>query len=98
MSGRPEKLGDVCYCWFEYASLKLLGEENSINKNGISEYILNCQDSDGGIFDRPGNLVDVFHTFFGLACLSILNDNGALEQISPKYALPEYVLKKLFLS
>jgi geranylgeranyl transferase type-2 subunit beta len=34
---------------------------------------LNCQDSDGGISDRPGNTPDVFHTFFGLAALSLLN-------------------------
>jgi len=37
---------------------------------------LNCQDDGliggegGGISDKPGNQVDVFHTFFGLAALS----------------------------
>ena len=29
---------------------------------------------DGGIADRPGDLADVFHTFFGLAGLSLLGD------------------------
>ena len=27
---------------------------------------------DGGISDRPGNEPDVFHTFFGVAALSII--------------------------
>ena len=31
------------------------------------------QDSEmGGISDRPGNMVDVFHTVFGIAGLSLL--------------------------
>jgi len=49
---------------------------------------LNCQDSEGGISDRPGNCVDVFHTFFGLAALSLLNPQKyGLEQINPTYAI-----------
>ena len=32
-----------------------------------------CQDEeDGGIAERPGNLADIFHTFFGVAGLSLL--------------------------
>ena len=39
----------------------------------MKEYILRCQDvDDGGIADRPGDMPDVFHTFFGLAGLSLL--------------------------
>lgn len=30
----------------------------------------------GGIADRPGDMVDVFHTVFGLAGLSLLNHPG----------------------
>ena len=37
------------------------------------DFILACQDhDDGGIADRPGNVADVFHTFFGIAGLSLL--------------------------
>jgi prenyltransferase beta subunit len=40
------------------------------------EFILSCQDPDnGGISDRPDDMADVFHTFFGIAGLSLL---GAL--------------------
>ena len=36
----------------------------------------------GGISDRPGNMVDVFHTFFGIAGLSLLKYSG-LKEIDP---------------
>ena len=34
----------------------------------------------GGIADRPGNMVDVFHTLFGAAGLSLLGHPG-LEEV-----------------
>jgi hypothetical protein len=36
----------------------------------------------GGIADRPGDMVDVFHTQFGIAGLSLLEYPG-LEQVDP---------------
>ena len=36
----------------------------------------------GGIADRPGDMVDVFHTNFGLAGLSLLEYEG-LEAVDP---------------
>lgn len=39
----------------------------------LKGFILRCQDAeDGGIAERPGNLPDIFHTFFGIAGLSLL--------------------------
>ena len=41
------------------------------------------QDSEGGGFaDRPENMVDVYHTHFGLAGLSLLGVDG-LHEIDP---------------
>jgi geranylgeranyl transferase type-2 subunit beta len=41
---------------------------------------LTCQDYEGGgISDRPGDMVDVFHTLFGLAGLSLLGFPGLVE-------------------
>lgn len=34
----------------------------------------------GGIADRPGDMVDVFHTCFGIAGLSLLGHKG-LEEV-----------------
>lgn len=36
----------------------------------------------GGIADRPGDMVDVFHTVFGIAGLSLLGFQG-LEAVDP---------------
>lgn len=36
----------------------------------------------GGIADRPGDMVDVFHTVFGIAGLSLLGFPG-LESVDP---------------
>lgn len=44
-----------------------------ISESKLSEFIINCQDADdGGIADRPGNMADIFHTFFGISGLSLL--------------------------
>lgn len=45
----------------------------------------------GGISDRADDECDVYHTFFGIAGLSLLGYPG-LEQIDPVYALPVSVV------
>lgn len=42
----------------------------------------------GGISDRPEDMCDVFHTFFGIAALSLMGHPG-LVKIDPAFALPE---------
>jgi geranylgeranyl transferase type-2 subunit beta len=58
---------------------------------------LHCQDpEEGGISDRPGNTVDVFHSFFGIAALSLLNpEKYNLKPIDPTYAIPKVCLDNL---
>lgn len=61
------------------------------------------QDPDsGGIADRPDNVSDVFHTFFGLAGLSLLGFRGLGSpeetegrRVDPIYALPERTVARL---
>lgn len=48
-------------------------------------------EEDGGIADRPGDWVDVFHTVFGLAGLSLLGYPG-LQDIDPLYCMPADVI------
>lgn len=48
----------------------------------------------GGISDRPEDMVDVYHTFFGIAGLSLMGRFG-LEPIDPVYALPVNCVKRL---
>lgn len=64
----------------------------------------------GGIAERPGNMADIFHTFFGIAGLSLMNyfsefssqpvelfgyEPAAYNQICPTYALPRHLLDDL---
>ncbi|OKL61773.1 hypothetical protein UA08_02463 [Talaromyces atroroseus] len=85
LNGRPEKLEDVCYSWWVAASLAIIERLDWIDKQKLKAFILRCQDPDrGGLSDRPGNVVDVFHTHFGIAGLSLLGYSG-LKQIDPVY-------------
>lgn len=80
LNGRPEKLEDVCYSWWVLSSLAMLGKLHWIDSPALIKFILRCQDSqNGGISDRPGDMVDVFHTVFGIAGLSLLKYPGLVE-------------------
>ena len=87
-NGRPEKLPDVCYSWWVLSALAILRRTHWVDSAALRSFILNCQDEEGGgISDRPEDQVDVFHTFFGIAGLSLLGDPG-LVAIDPVWALP----------
>ena len=54
-----------------------------------------AQDEEGGgISDRPEDQVDVYHTFFGVAGLSLMGHPG-LQPIDPTFALPLEVVQRL---
>lgn len=96
LNGRPEKLSDVCYSWWVLSSLIMIDRVHWIDKSKLTKFILNCQDSEnGGISDRPDNAVDVYHTYFGVAGLSLMEYPG-LKLIDPAYALPVDVVNRLF--
>eukprot|EP01017_Pseudomicrothorax_dubius_P010441 TRINITY_DN13734_c0_g2_i4.p1 TRINITY_DN13734_c0_g2~~TRINITY_DN13734_c0_g2_i4.p1 ORF type:complete len:327 (-),score=79.63 TRINITY_DN13734_c0_g2_i4:415-1395(-) len=100
-NGRPEKLPDVCYSWWILSIMVATGRDSWIDRPALEGYILSCQDPErGGFSDRPGNEVDVYHTFFGLAGLSLLDTTGAhqLERIDPLYALPEKLIAEVLKS
>ncbi|WMV57778.1 hypothetical protein MTR67_051163 [Solanum verrucosum] len=91
LNGRPEKLPDVLY------SLIMIDRVHWIDKEKLAKIILDCQDTEkGGISDRPDDAVDVFHTYFGVAGLSLLEYSG-LKPIDPAYALPVSVVNKVIL-
>jgi geranylgeranyl transferase type-2 subunit beta len=97
LNGRPEKLPDVCYSWWVVSSLSILGRLDWISKGKLSEYILACQDREGGIADRPGDVVDVYHTFFGIGGLSMTGWPDLIA-VDPAYAMPTPLLERVGLS
>ena len=95
LNGRPEKKPDVCYSWWVLSSLSMLQRLQWIDAVALGEFVLRAQDAeDGGISDRPGNLADPFHTFFGIAALSLLGYRP-LQQIDPVYAMPVRCIQRL---
>lgn len=103
LNGRPEKQADVCYSWWILSTMSILAKVSWINGDKLASFILKCQDEDdGGIADRPSDMPDVYHTFFGIAGLSLLghlHKNGesarVYRQIDPIYALPTDVVQRL---
>ncbi|KAF2861125.1 geranylgeranyl transferase type 2 subunit beta [Piedraia hortae CBS 480.64] len=92
LNGRPEKLADVCYSWWVISSLAMIDRLHWIDRSKLTNFILQCQDPvHGGLADRPGDMVDVFHTNFGIAGLSLLGYPG-LAAVDPTYCLPVCVL------
>lgn len=74
----------------------MIRRESWINYEALTEFICKSQDSDlGGISDRPGNEPDVFHSFFGIAAISLMGGEG-LEVVDPVFALPRDVLARIF--
>lgn len=92
LNGRPEKAPDVCYSWWVLSSLSALRRAHWIDGRALAGFILNAQDGEaGGVADRPGDAADVFHTFFGVAGLALLN-HPAVKPMDPVYALPLHTL------
>lgn len=79
-NGRPMKLVDVCYAWWVGSSLAMVGRMDWIDKGRLTEFVLRCQDVElGGVADRPEDMVDVFHTHFAVAGLSLVGYPGVEE-------------------
>ncbi|EJT99925.1 rab geranylgeranyltransferase [Dacryopinax primogenitus] len=94
LNGRPEKLEDVCYSFWVLSALSILHKLKWIDSDALIRFILSAQDPDGGgIADRPGDMVDVFHTVFGLCGLSLLG-HPDVREINPIYCLPAEIAKK----
>ncbi|GCC35756.1 hypothetical protein chiPu_0014244 [Chiloscyllium punctatum] len=89
------QLPDVCYSWWVLASLKIIGRLHWIDKDKLSRFILACQDEEtGGFADRPGDVVDPFHTLFGVAGLSLMGDQR-IKPVNPVFCMPEDTLRKI---
>ncbi|CAL9734505.1 geranylgeranyl transferase type-2 subunit beta [Monosporozyma servazzii] len=95
LNGRPSKLPDVCYSFWVLSALAIINKLDWIDSAKLSKFILDSQDEiKGGIADRPGNEVDVFHTVFGLAGLSLVGYQN-LTKINPTYCMTYDVTDKI---
>ncbi|KAG9013466.1 hypothetical protein FRB94_002540 [Tulasnella sp. JGI-2019a] len=94
LNGRPEKLEDVCYSFWVLSSLSILRKLHWIDDEALTRFVLSAQDTEaGGIADRPGDMVDVFHTQFGVAGLSLMGYPG-LHDLDPVYCMPADIIER----
>ncbi|KAF9442499.1 terpenoid cyclases/Protein prenyltransferase [Macrolepiota fuliginosa MF-IS2] len=95
LNGRPQKLEDVCYSFWVLSALSILNKLDYIDSDKLTAFILSAQDPEGGgIADRPGNMVDVFHTHFGVAGLSLLGYPN-LQDLDPVYCMPADLITRM---
>lgn len=72
-----------------------MGKAHWIDQDALTRFILHAQDEHGGgISDRPDDMVDIFHTFFGVGALALMEYPG-LQTVDPAFALPDEVLRNL---
>lgn len=95
LNGRPEKQEDSCYSWWVLSSLQIIGRVHWIDRDALVKFILRCQDTEGGgIADRPGDMVDVWHTCFGMTGLSLLEYPGTVP-VDPVYCMPRSTIERV---
>ncbi|GKT32936.1 putative multi-domain containing protein [Aduncisulcus paluster] len=74
-----------------------LDDGGYIDYLSLQRFILSCQDIEsGGIADRPEDMPDLYHLFFGVAGLALIGD-PRVKRISPIYALPQEIVDRLML-
>jgi len=83
LNGRCNKLADTCYSWWGAASLALLNRLDLLNLHSVQKYLLDkTQHAIGGFGKQPGDPPDVYHSYLGLAALSVMKYQG-LKAIHP---------------
>lgn len=82
-NGRENKFGDTCYSWWVTASLKLLGDQyfECVNFGAAEKYLLRKSQSRlmGGFGKDSQSYPDPFHSFLGIASLTLWKGRSGLE-------------------
>ncbi len=74
-NGRCNKLADTCYTWWTGASLAILGHNDLVEVAPARRFLLEkTQHMIGGFGKLPGSPPDVYHSFLGLAALSVMGE------------------------
>ncbi|XP_078698686.1 geranylgeranyl transferase type-1 subunit beta-like [Branchiostoma floridae x Branchiostoma belcheri] len=75
--GRPNKPTDTCYSFWVGGTLKLLDCYSLIDPTANKDFILSTQDTVvGGFAKWPDSHPDALHSYFGVAGLSLLGEEG----------------------
>ncbi|XP_010509002.1 PREDICTED: geranylgeranyl transferase type-1 subunit beta [Camelina sativa] len=85
--GRTNKPSDTCYAFWIGAVLKLIGGDALIDKIALRKFLLSCQSKYGGFSKFPGQLPDLYHSYYGYTAFSLLEE-PSLSPLCPELGLP----------
>ncbi|KFK36845.1 hypothetical protein AALP_AA4G179300 [Arabis alpina] len=85
--GRTNKPSDTCYAFWIGAVLKLIGGDAFIDKIALRQFLLSCQSKYGGFSKFPGQLPDLYHSYYGYTAFSLLEEPD-LSPLCPELGLP----------
>ncbi|EMC91392.1 hypothetical protein BAUCODRAFT_28502 [Baudoinia panamericana UAMH 10762] len=78
MCGRPNKVADTCYAFWAGACFHIMQQPQLYNDQAIRRYLLGKTQHDvlGGFGKFAGDLPDLYHSYLGLAALSLAEMTG----------------------
>ncbi|XP_006645500.1 geranylgeranyl transferase type-1 subunit beta isoform X2 [Oryza brachyantha] len=75
--GRRNKLSDTCYAFWIGGVLKIIGAYHLIDHDALRSFLLSCQSPYGGFTKfLHDQFPDIYHSYYGLAALSLLEEEG----------------------
>ncbi|XP_021770995.1 geranylgeranyl transferase type-1 subunit beta-like [Chenopodium quinoa] len=72
--GRLNKPSDTCYAFWVGGVLKILGGSKFVNKEALRDSLLTCQSVYGGFSKFPGELPELYHSYYGFSAYSLLEE------------------------
>lgn len=74
-NGRCNKIADTCYCFWVLGALSMLNAAHLADLDACRRYLLQrTQHLVGGFGKAPGDPPDIYHSYLGLATLSLMGD------------------------
>ncbi|XP_021910432.1 geranylgeranyl transferase type-1 subunit beta [Carica papaya] len=74
--GRANKPSDTCYAFWVGAVLRILGGYKFVEKKALRQFLFSCQSKYGGFSKFPGELPDLYHSYYGFTAFSLLEEPG----------------------
>ncbi|KNA15005.1 hypothetical protein SOVF_102210 [Spinacia oleracea] len=72
--GRPNKPSDTCYAFWVGGVLKILGGSKFVKREALRDSLLTCQSVYGGFSKFPGELPELYHSYYGFSAYSLLEE------------------------
>ncbi|KAM7265738.1 hypothetical protein ACFE04_003421 [Oxalis oulophora] len=72
--GRPNKPSDTCYAFWIGSVLKMLGGYKFLDEKSLHRFLFTCQTEYGGFSKWPGELPDLYHSYYGYTAFSLLEE------------------------